>query len=493
MLTFFRRLQWKLTFSYALVTSATVIILIGVLVGVALWVEVNSANRTYSSFFWSKTAFQDNVPFLLDNPEALQAWLDRVYAVGFDWDDIQSYAVRESLDYANTFMTGTPIYILNPDLTLIAAAPALEPALVGTPFKPREVSGLALESVLAAAQVGDKNYGAQSQQLSDGSYIAAFPLRPADDQPVIAIAVFQLQPIRFITPTNMHLYSVFFLGSLSVMLAVSLPVGALFGWLASRGLRRRLTSLSAAAQAWSEGDFTVSPRDTSGDEIGELTRNLAGMAAQLQTLLSTRHELARVEERNRLARDLHDTVKQQTYATRMQLSAAKNLIKTNPETAVEHLEAALQLNRETQQELKLIIDELRPAALEGNGLAQALVEYAARWQEHSGIKVETAVRGERALPLDVEQALYRVLQESLANVARHAEADAVVVILEMAGARVTLTVADNGRGFEPAAIAPHSLGLDGMKQRLREVGGELRVESTLAVGSKVIAEVQLGT
>jgi NarL family two-component system sensor histidine kinase LiaS len=132
-----------------------------------------------------------------------------------------------------------------------------------------------------------------------------------------------------------------------------------------------------------------------------------------------------VEERNRLARDLHDTVKQQTYAARMQLTAAKNLLGSNGQAAAEHIEAALQLNRETQQELKLIIDELRPAALEGRGLAQALTEYAARWQEHTGIIVTTSISSERSLPFDVEQVLYRVLQEALANVARHAEADSV--------------------------------------------------------------------
>ena len=491
MFPFFRRLQWKLTLSYAVVTSGTVIILVMLLIGFVLLTEMSHSNRTFSSFYWSKTAFQDNIPYLLDDPEAMEAWLSRVQTEGFDWNDIQSYTVRETLDYANAFRTGAPVYVLDPDLNLIAAIPPLDGDLAGAPFRPREVSGFALEGILAAAQVGDKNYTAQSQRLSDGSYIVAFPLRPTDDQPVVAIVIYQLRPPGLIPPSNLSLYSSLFLGVLFIMLAIALPVGALFGWLVSRGLRRRLTTLSAASQAWSKGDFSVAPRDTSGDEIGELTRNLVGMAEQLQSLLSTRRELARVEERNRLARELHDTVKQQTYAARMQLSAAKNLLPGDPETAVTHLDAALQLNRETQQELKLIIEELRPAALDGKGLAQAVVEYADRWQKHTGIQVKTAVRGERPLPLDIEQALYRVLQESLANVARHAEAETVAITLDMAPAKVTLTIADNGRGFDMATIPPKSLGLTGMKQRLQEVGGQLRVASTLAVGSTIIAEVGL--
>ena len=271
----------------------------------------------------------------------------------------------------------------------------------------------------------------------------------------------------------------------------AVPVGAVFGWLVTHGLRKRRATLSAASQAWSRGDFSVSPRDKSGDEIGELTRNLTGMAEQLQTLIHTNDELARLEERNRLARDLHDTVKQQTYAARMQLTAAKNMVETDPKAASEHIDSALQLNRETQQELKLIIDELRPAALQGKGLAQAVTEYANRWQEHTGIKVETVINGERSLPLDVEQVLYRVLQEALSNIARHAEADTVGLSLSTFPERVTLIVADNGRGFETNAVSSTSYGLTGMQGRLGEVGGTLKVESTLSVGTTITAEVQL--
>ena len=84
-----------------------------------------------------------------------------------------------------------------------------------------------------------------------------------------------------------------FLLTAVAIFAVALPVGAVFGWLVSRGLRKRLGNLSAAARAWSKGDFSPTPRDKSADEIGELTRDLVGMAGQLQTLLHARDELAR--------------------------------------------------------------------------------------------------------------------------------------------------------------------------------------------------------
>jgi NarL family two-component system sensor histidine kinase LiaS len=276
-----------------------------------------------------------------------------------------------------------------------------------------------------------------------------------------------------------------------IVVVVALPVGALFGWLATRGLRKRIANLSAASQAWSKGDFSVSPRDQSGDEIGELTRTLNGMAEQLQTLIHSKDELARIEERHRLARDLHDTVKQQTYAGRMQLTAAKNLLSADPNAAAAHIDTALGLNRETQQELKHIIDELRPAALQGKGLVNALQEYAERWQEHTGINVETTVSGERSLPLDVEQALYRVLQEALSNIARHAEAHTVKLSLSMSPEQVTLIVADDGHGFDMDSTSPNSYGLTSMQGRLNEVGGALKVDSTLSAGTTITAEVKL--
>ena len=489
--SFFQRLQWKLTLSYALVTVGTVIVLAGLLVGIVIYFD-SQAPGQYSSFYWSKTAFQDNITYLIDDRPALQHWVERVQKQGFTWTDFQSYTYRESLDYANTLVKGTqPIYVLDANMNLVAASPLDDPAAVGKPFAPRRPNGLGFESVLEAARKGDKNYLAQSYTLHDGSYVVAFPLRRTDNDPVIAIVIYTLKPLISPVPANLSVYTTFFWVTFALILLVSLPVGAIFGWLASRGLRRRLSSLSAAAQSWSLGDFSVQPRDRSGDEIGELSRNLTSMADQLHALLQTRDALARVEERNRLARDLHDTVKQQTYAARMQLSAAKNVLESNPPAAAKHLESALQLNRETQQELRLIIEELRPAELEGKGLAQAVKEYAERWQQHTGIKVEILIEGEQPAPLDVEQALYRVAQEALSNVSRHAEADSVKITLSIASHRLTLAVADDGRGFEPEAVAANSLGLMSMKQRLESIGGMLKVESELSVGTTVMAEVEL--
>src|SRR5512142_115427 len=92
MFSFFQRLQWKLTLSYALVTVGTVIVLAGLLVGIVIYID-SQAPGQYSSFFWSKTAFQDNIPYLMDDQPALQRWVERIQKQGFAWTDFQSYTV----------------------------------------------------------------------------------------------------------------------------------------------------------------------------------------------------------------------------------------------------------------------------------------------------------------------------------------------------------------------------------------------------------------
>src|ERR687895_203068 len=149
----------------------------------------------------------------------------------------------------------------------------------------------------------------------------------------------------------------------------------IFGFLTAWGLTRRLQRLARAAQAWSRGDFSVVVKDRSKDEIGQLSRELNQMAAQLEGLIQARQELATLETRNRFARDLHDSVKQQVFATSFQVAAARALVEKDTKAAEAHLTQAEELARQAQRELNVLIGELRPAALEGKGLSSALRDY----------------------------------------------------------------------------------------------------------------------
>jgi signal transduction histidine kinase len=279
--------------------------------------------------------------------------------------------------------------------------------------------------------------------------------------------------------------------SLLFFTLVAVLAGTVYGFLAARGPVHRLNRLAEATLAWSQGNFSVSVDDPSGDELGQLARRLNDMARQLQHLLETRRELAVVEERNRLARDLHDSAKQQAFAAAAQVSAARALLERDPEAAETHIDEAERLIHGLRQELTGLVQELSPSALEGGGLAPAVREYSADWPPQSGIVPEVRVQGERSLPLEIEQSVFRIMQEALANVARHSRASSVEIALVYANNAVTLSVTDDGRGFDVGAKRS-GFGLSSMQERAEALGGHLTVQSAPGKGTSVSCTVPIG-
>jgi NarL family two-component system sensor histidine kinase LiaS len=280
------------------------------------------------------------------------------------------------------------------------------------------------------------------------------------------------------------------LSAIPITLAAGV-VGTIFGFLTARGLTRRIESLSITAEAWSQGDFSVMSADNSVDELGQLNRRLNRMAEQLQNLMQSHQELASIEERNRLARELHDSVKQQVFATTMQLAAAQVQLPDNPLEAQKHLDEAEKLSRQSQEELALLIQELRPAALQDDGLSKAIRNYTSDWSRQSGIKVGLELNDEISVPHQVEEALFRVTQEALSNIARHSEAKAVVIRLTLSNGEVTLAIRDNGRGFEPSSVVNQGYGLDSMRERADNVSGSFKIESGPGSGTEVVVRIPI--
>ena len=277
-------------------------------------------------------------------------------------------------------------------------------------------------------------------------------------------------------------------GTLVVFLAA--VVGMLSGAVIASGLTRRLRRIAQAADAWSRGEFGVVARDRSRDELGQLARDLNHMAEQLHLLLDTRQALAVVEERNRLARELHDSVKQHVFANALLVRAARKLSTRDPEQAQVYLEEAEQLAAQTQQELVELIRALRPAAIADKGLAVVLRDYADGWSRRMGIAAEVRTQGERETPLDVEEALFRVAEEALTNAARHSGARTVEVGLVWEPERLHLGVRDDGGGFDLARAEGKGLGLTSMRERMEALSGTLRIVSS-AEGTTVEACVPL--
>jgi signal transduction histidine kinase/ligand-binding sensor domain-containing protein len=216
----------------------------------------------------------------------------------------------------------------------------------------------------------------------------------------------------------------------------------------------------------------------------ELERQVYARAKEIEALFEQTKELAIVEERNRLARDLHDSAKQKAFAALAQLGVVRRQLQRNPEAAQKHVEEVENLVYEVIQELSFLIQEMYPLALEEKGLVTILREYVYEWEHRNNIHVMLEVQHQRRLPLQVEQALYRIVQESLANIARHSHASEVTIRLNYNQDTVELAVDDNGRGFD-LEQKPGGVGLRSMQERAKLIGGQMAIESTPGNGTHI--------
>jgi two-component system CheB/CheR fusion protein len=216
------------------------------------------------------------------------------------------------------------------------------------------------------------------------------------------------------------------------------------------------------------------------------------------TTTAVRQLLARLvrvqeEERRRIARDIHDQMGQQMTALRMSLDAAQRGASAMPEVA-DLVTRATRLADDLDHSIDFLTWELRPAGLELLELTNALADLVRNWSERFGIEAEyECIGGQAKLPLDVTVNLYRVTQEALHNIYKHAGATHVRVMIEIRSTAVMLTIEDDGRGFEvPPPTSTHGgVGLVGMRERALLIGGELQIESTPGSGTTVFVRVPL--
>jgi signal transduction histidine kinase len=254
-------------------------------------------------------------------------------------------------------------------------------------------------------------------------------------------------------------------------------VGTLTGLLITRNVTRRLRRITQAAEAWSQGEFAVAVRDPTCDEIGQLGHDLNGMAEQLDALVTTRHQMAVLEERQRWQRDLHDAVKQQLFAATMQIAAARACFASDTPQSYEHILEAEHLAGQAQRELTTLLYAMQPNDVVGKPFAAALDALCQQWSRQASIPMEIQLERHHDLLPDAEVALYRVVQEALANVMRHSAATHVAVRLHEDENTVTLAVLDNGQGFDPT-VDTAGLGLRSMRERMAALGGDLCVASS---------------
>jgi PAS domain S-box-containing protein len=213
----------------------------------------------------------------------------------------------------------------------------------------------------------------------------------------------------------------------------------------------------------------------------------ATSAVDYARLLRASREKVALEERQRLARDLHDSVSQAVYGIALGARSAMELLSTDPTQVREPLEYVLRLSEAALAEMRALIFELRPEALEREGLTGALKHHTAVLRARHGIAVEEALAGEPTMSWESKQALYRIAQEALHNAGRHARATRVRIGLSEDDAHIRLEVSDNGVGFDSQSAYPGHFGLNTMRERANELGGSLEIESRPQAGTSVRA------
>jgi signal transduction histidine kinase len=231
--------------------------------------------------------------------------------------------------------------------------------------------------------------------------------------------------------------------------------------------------------------------DESDQQSIEMLAVHAALAIEKAKLYERSRELSIVEERNRLARELHDAVSQKLFGVVLTAESAATLLDRDPDAAREQLTRLGGLAREAQEELRALIDELRPPSLAIEGLATALRKHVAVLRRVFGVDVGLRVAGALRLDPEAEGEVFRIAQEALQNAMRHSHAERVEVRLEADNGRVDLAVADDGIGFEAAnpELRGRRLGLTSMEERARAVGGVLTIESEPGAGTTVRLEV----
>ena len=220
-----------------------------------------------------------------------------------------------------------------------------------------------------------------------------------------------------------------------------------------------------------------------------------------ERLAILRQQLAQVtaaqeEERQRIARELHDGVGPALASLNLRLRTAGKLVQPNPAAAQELKELA-DLTQANIQDIRRLIYDLRPAVLDELGLIAALKEYVDRYQQEQGLQVKLALpEGKERLPAPLETTLFRVIQEALTNAARHAKAKHVDVALDWDTVQISLRIADDGQGFDLREAAARAkggqhLGLWSMRERVEQLGGRLQIDSQPGSGTTIQASVPL--
>lgn len=324
---------------------------------------------------------------------------------------------------------------------------------------------------------------------------------------------------ELIQDPRVHLWTVEYLGielppepdwvAQLMAVVVSLPAGALVGLICSyiygNLLKKRVSVLWEAAMKLGRGMLSYRVPELGVDEIGELGWQLNRLASQWEEQVASLQRLSNhnaaladqlkqaavTEERQRLARELHDAVSQQLFAIAMTTAALKRLIEKNPQRAAQQIELVEEMAAAAQAEMRALLLHLRPATLQNKTLKEAILELLDELTRKNSMEITWEIEAVVGLPSGIEDHLFRILQESLSNTLRHAKASQIAVKLFTLQDQVRLRVTDDGVGFDPEGEKLTSYGLRSMQERVTEVGGSMEIYSAVGKGTQIEVRIPL--
>lgn len=485
----FRKLRWKLTLNYTIVTVCAFLVILLILGGILLprlFLPDNFLSpegligilQQNISPLWSHVLSQTPVDMKL-----VRLLLANQSSTITD----VSFLNVGSMQFSVSTVASMRAFIVGPDGILLGITGHVETSnlVVGQPFDPSIYQDL--EAPFNAAMQGETDIKRLYYIFQPNRrFLFTLPIFNAnienEGQVVgVVVVIFDSFPTQSDIPVN--ILHIAWRGLLLFLLGAGI-MGAVFGTFFANGLSTRFTRLSTVIDAWSTGDFSKFITDNTGDEITHFSQRLNNMAKQLQELLHRRQEMAVSEERNRLARDLHDSAKQQALAASFQLGTALTLYDSDPQKAKKHLMEADALVDTVRNELTNLVHELRPPEFDGQHFSEILRDYVLEWSQRSGIESNININGKDEASLETRETLFRIAQEALANVLRHSSANSVEISLEFTEDCVTMLIKDDGCGFD-VNLPRAGMGLSSMQERTKVLSGDFTLDSKPGQGTQV--------
>ncbi|WP_062050612.1 sensor histidine kinase [Bacillus sp. JCM 19034] len=286
-------------------------------------------------------------------------------------------------------------------------------------------------------------------------------------------------------------------------LFVIVITGIVSGYLQALPIRRKMDQLVHTAAKYERGAFTYRTEVYGQDELSELAERMNRMAehmeeqvTSLQRLSAERASLqdsvkkaAVTEERQRLARELHDAVSQQLFAISMMTAAIKQNLAEKGDSAEEQVKIVEKMANTAQAEMRALLLHLRPAHLEGKSLREGVEQLLIELKEKYQIRITINMDEQISMPKGIEDQLFRMVQEGISNVLRHAKASQLEFDLKQTEQEIKIKLIDNGVGFSQKDVHQSSYGLQTMKERMNEIGGTLHVVSVPNKGTQIEAKI----